>query len=170
MNIEVLIIVAVAGLAISALRAVTKHAMGRTVADIDLEERVTDLGVGVRDGDALDVWVPPNARVPSKVVRLLRGRPEPGRGLRLSLYASKRGAPGTAGKRLVRTWLGPYPEGTEAAFVEVTLSVGRFGQLRVHAVDKSSGRKLTIRRDERNAAPSTAITTRQAGMGEDDPS
>jgi hypothetical protein len=166
--LEVFAIVAVAGLAISAFRAVATRVGGRTLAEIELEERVTDLPLGVRDGGSLDVWVPANSRVPTKVVRLLRGLPEPGRGLRLSLYAGARDDAFNPKTRLVRTWLGPYDDPKTPVLVEVTLSVGRFGQLRVHAIDKKSERKLTITRDERKAAPQTTITTRQALTGEDE--
>ncbi|MCO4773030.1 MAG: hypothetical protein KDA24_23555 [Deltaproteobacteria bacterium] len=169
MTLKILLLVAVTGLAISLMRGLAARLGARTVAEMDLEERVTDRSVGVRDDGKLDVWIPPNTRTPSKAVRLLRGRPEPGRGLRLSLYAGAIDDASDPDERLVRTWLGPYPDSDTPVLVEVTLRVGRHGQLRVQAIDKASGRKLEIVRDERGAAPQTVITTREVLIGELEP-
>ena len=170
MTLEILLLVALVGLGFSIARWMARRLGGQPLAEIDLEERETDRSLGVRDGDRLDVWIPEGTRVPTKVLRLLRGTPEEERGLRLSLYAGAIDDPETADVRLVRTWLGPYPDAQQPVLVEVTLSAGRFGELRVHAVDKATGRKLMITRDERNAAPQTIITTRQALTGETKPS
>lgn len=169
MTLEVLIIVAVTGLAASLVRIIARRAGARPVADLELQSRITDRSLGVRDGGDLDVWVPANTPVPARVVRLLRGRPEPGRGLRLTLYAGTDRDQKEVGQRIVRTWLGPYPDRREPVLVEVTLSVGRAGNLKLRAIDKATGRKLAITRDERTAAPVTQITTREALSGEDAP-
>jgi len=166
--LKVLVIVAVTGLAASLARALARRVGARPVADLELQHRLTDHSLGVRDGGNLDVWVPGNTQLPTRVVRLVRGRPEPGRGLRLTLYTGTDRDQREVGRRLVRTWLGPYPDRREPVLVEVTLSVGRLGELRVRAIDKATGRKLGITKDERTSAPVTQITTREA-LTRDDP-
>ncbi len=170
MTLEIMLLVALFGLGFSAARWMARRLGEQPVAESDLEKRETDRSLGVRDGDRLDVWIPEGTSVPTKVLRLLRGTPEDGLGLRLSLYAGANDAPERAEIRLVRIWLGPYPDAQEPVLVEVTLAAGRFGELRVHAIDKATGRKLAITRDERDAAPPTVITTRRTPTGKTEPS
>lgn len=159
MILELLAGVGVVGIGVSIARLVATRLSERTLSAIELEDRATDRAIGVRDGDRLDPWVPIGTVVPTRVTHLLRGVPEEGRGLRLSLYDSAPGKPTAVSRRLVRTWLGPYEDSTTPVLVEVTLGIDRLGRLRLSAIDQKDGRRLQITRDNRNVAPETVVST-----------
>jgi len=151
--VEVLAIVAVGGIGFSVLRVLSTRMTAVPVTELDLKERTLTHSLGVRDGDRLDAWLLPGAPLPARATRLVRGRTEPGRGLRLSLYAGADGEPERVGPRIVRTFLGPLPD-EQAVFVEISLRVGKDGGIRLKAVDKSTGTELRVNKDVRaNSSP-----------------
>lgn len=143
MLLEVFAIVAVGGVGFSILRVISTRMTAVPVTDVELKERTLTHSLGVREGDKLDVWLHPGARLPARTVRLVRGRTEPGRGLRLSLYSGREEEPHACGDRMVRTFMGPLPDDAQV-FVEVTMRVAKDGGIRIKALDKSSGAQLKI--------------------------
>ena len=159
MIVEVLAIVAVGGIGFSFLRVLSTRMTAVPLSEIDLKDRTLTQSLGVRDTDGLDVWLHPGAPLPARATRLVRGNTEPGRGLRLSLYAGADGVPDRVGARVVRTFLGPLPDDT-SVFVEITLRVSKDGGIRIKAVDKSTGAALTVTKDVRpNQAGRTTLRT-----------
>ncbi len=148
--LEIFAIVAVGGAGFSILRVIATRMTAVPVSEVDLKERTLTHSLGVRDGDKLDVWMHPGARLPARMTRLLRGRTEPGRGLRLSLYAGLEGDAYTVGERVVRTFMGPLPDDSNV-FVEVTMRVAKDGGIRLKATDKATGAQLKITKDVRRS-------------------
>ena len=150
--VEALAIVAVGGIGFSVLRVVSTRMSAVPVSEVELKDRTLTHSLGVRDGERLDVWLRPGEALPARATRLVRGRTEPGRGLRLTLYAGHEADANRVGKRVVRTFLGPLPDDT-SVFVEIGLRVSKDGGIRVKAVDKSTGQQLRITRDVRPNQP-----------------
>ncbi len=141
--LEVFAIVAVGGVGFSILRVLATRMTAVPVTELELKERTLTHSLGVREGGKLDVWMHPGARLPARVVRLVRGTTEPGRGLRLSLYAGVEGESTAVDGLVVRTFLGPLADDTQV-FVEVTMRVAKDGGIRIKAVDKSTGAELKV--------------------------
>lgn len=168
MIVETVLIVGAAGIGALISRLVRRHLGGRRVGDAEIAGTLLDGALGVRDGELLDVWLPHQSTLPARVTRLLRGVPEDGRGLRLSLYLGDPGARGPE-RRVVRAWLGPYPTGSASAFVQVELRVDARGGIRIRATDQPTGRLLELTdvdKHDRDAA--TILPTTRAGDDEGD--
>jgi hypothetical protein len=158
--LEIFAIIAVGGAGFSVLRVLATRMTAVPLTEGDLKERTLTHSLGVRDGAKLDVWMHPGARLPARATRLLRGRTERGRGLRLSLYAGQEADPHAVGERVVRTFMGPLPDDSNV-FVEVTMRVARDGGIRLKATDKASGAQLRITKDvRRNNSGRTTLRTR----------
>lgn len=134
---QLLGLVALLGLAVSAGRALATRAATRPV---DAAPMRTCHAIGLLEGERLVPWVPAQARLPVSVRRMVRVRRDAGSYMHLAMHLDD-----PERRLLVELELGPLDqEGHTIRLVEVNLAVGADGRLRARAYEKSSGARVPL--------------------------